>query len=137
MYCLYRKMDASGLCPAGGRTKNESFADAAGGELEEETTLVKGLSFLYHVIGATTVHHVFAANIAKTAVAKPGKEIERCQWFSLAEMDEIVVSTTTRQSLRRFLPAIGVDSMISRSNGAGLPRCIPSSVYLGQLGCTA
>jgi len=90
--------------PGGRPNKDESFADSAARELAEETTLsVKGLRFLYHVIGATTVHQVFAANIAKTAVAKPGKEIERCQWFSVAEMDEIVASTTTRQIVKAFL----------------------------------
>ncbi|MCY1327005.1 hypothetical protein D9M68_101590 [compost metagenome] len=57
----------------------------------------KGLVFLFQVIGATTVHHVFGANIGKTAVPRPGKEISRCQWFSLLEMAEIIVSPTTRQ----------------------------------------
>ncbi|MFJ1256387.1 NUDIX hydrolase [Cupriavidus sp. CuC1] len=89
--------------PGGRPSKDETFADAAGRELEEETTLVaKGLGFLFQVVGATTVHHVFRANIGKTAAPKPSKEIERCQWFSLAEIDEIVVNPTTRHIVESF-----------------------------------
>ncbi|MGN5478628.1 NUDIX domain-containing protein [Cupriavidus basilensis] len=65
-------------------------------ELQEETALqAKGLGFLFQVIGATTVHHVFVANIRKSASAKPSKEMNRCQWFSTEEMTEVVVSATT------------------------------------------
>ncbi|MGE6493461.1 MULTISPECIES: NUDIX hydrolase [Cupriavidus] len=83
--------------PGGRPTKNETFADAAGRELLEETTLLaRGLGFLFQVVGATTVHHVFVANIGKSAVPKPSKEIQGCQWFSQAELGEIIVSPTTR-----------------------------------------
>ncbi|KWR74630.1 NUDIX hydrolase [Cupriavidus sp. IDO] len=84
--------------PGGRPSKEETFADAAGRELEEETALTaKGLVFLFQVIGTTTVHQVFGANISKTAAPRPNKEIAYCQWFSLLEIAEIVVSPTTRQ----------------------------------------
>lgn len=79
------------------------IADAAGRELLEETTLVtRGLGFLFQVIGATTVHHVIVANIRKSAAPKPSKEIARCQWFSQAELGEVVISPTTRQIIEGF-----------------------------------
>lgn len=89
--------------PGGRPSKNETFSETADRELLEETTLpARGLGFLFQVIGATTVHHVFAANIAKSAVPKPSKEIARCQWFSQAELREIVISPTTRQIIESF-----------------------------------
>uniref|UniRef100_UPI003F498CA5 NUDIX hydrolase n=1 Tax=Cupriavidus yeoncheonensis TaxID=1462994 RepID=UPI003F498CA5 len=89
--------------PGGRPSKGEIFAEAAGRELLEETTLLaRGLGFLFQVIGATTVHHVFVANIGKSAAPKPSKEIARCQWFSQAELGEIVISPTTRQIIESF-----------------------------------
>lgn len=90
--------------PGGRPAESESFAEAAGRQLEEETALsAKGVRFLFQIIGPTTVHHVFLANIGKTDVPKPGKEIGRCQWFSPSEMNEIVVSDTTRHIVDSFL----------------------------------
>lgn len=90
--------------PGGRPAENEPLAEAAQRELEEETTLsAKGVGFLFQIIGPTTVHHVFLANIGKTAVPKPGKEIAQCQWFSPSEMNEIVVGTTTRHIVDSFL----------------------------------
>lgn len=101
---LVSKDGSKWALPSGRPSKDESFADAAGRELEEETALsAKGLDFLFQVLGPTTVHHVFVANIGKTAVPRAGKEIARCQWFSLLEMDEVVVSATTRQIVNSFL----------------------------------
>jgi len=89
--------------PGGRQSKNETFADAAGRELLEETALLaRGLGFLFQVIGATTVHHVFVANIGKSAAPKPSTEIERCQWFSQVELGEIVVSPTTCHIIKSF-----------------------------------
>lgn len=89
--------------PGGRPSKDETFADAAGRELLEETTLqARGIGFLFQVIGATTVHHVFVANIGKSAAAKPSKEVARCQWFSQAELGGIAMSPTTRQIIESF-----------------------------------
>ncbi|WP_249221441.1 NUDIX domain-containing protein [Cupriavidus sp. KK10] len=58
--------------PGGRPAENESLAEAAQRELEEETTLsAKGVGFLFKIIVPTTVHYVFLANIRKTAVPKP------------------------------------------------------------------
>ncbi|CAG9187541.1 hypothetical protein LMG23994_06986 [Cupriavidus pinatubonensis] len=92
--------------PGGRPGRSETFADAAVRELQEETTLqAKGLSFLFQVVGATTVHHVFVANIGKSASAKPCKEINRCQWFSTGELEEVIVSATTRRIVDDFWKA--------------------------------
>lgn len=89
--------------PGGRPRKDETFAEAACRELLEETTLLaRGLCFLIQVIGATTVHHVFVANIGKTAAPSPSKEITRCQWFAQAELGKVVVSPTTRQIIESF-----------------------------------
>lgn len=89
--------------PGGRPSKDETFAEAAGRELQEETMLLaRGLEFLFQTIGATTVHHVFVANIPKTATPKPGKEIARCQWFTPDDLGEIVVSHTTRHIIEGF-----------------------------------
>ncbi len=89
--------------PGGRPGKNETYADAAVRELQEETALqAKGIGFLFQVIGATTVHHVFVANIRKSASAKPSKEIHRCQWFSTEELAEVIVSATTRRIVDDF-----------------------------------
>ncbi len=89
--------------PGGRPGRDEAFADAAGRELLEETSLLaRGLSFLFQVIDATTVHHVFVANIGKATAPKPSKEIARCQWFSQSELGEIVVSPATRQIIESF-----------------------------------
>jgi 8-oxo-dGTP diphosphatase len=86
--------------PGGRPREDESFADAAGRELEEETALsAKGVGLLFQVFEPTTLHHVFLANIGKTAVPKPGKEIASCQWFSLLEINAIVVA---RQIMNSF-----------------------------------
>ncbi len=79
--------------PGGRPGKSETYADAAARELQEEAALqARGLSFLFQVVGATTVHHVFVANIRKSASAKPSKEINRCQWFSTGELGEVILS---------------------------------------------
>ncbi|UBM07910.1 NUDIX hydrolase [Cupriavidus metallidurans] len=92
--------------PGGRPNKNETFADAAGRELQEETSVIaRGFGFLFQVIGATTVHHVFVANIGKSAVPKPSKEIDRCQWFTQSELREIVVSPTTFHIIESFWAA--------------------------------
>ncbi|WP_230625839.1 NUDIX domain-containing protein [Cupriavidus necator] len=70
---LVSKDGSKWALPGGRPSKDESFADAAGRELEEETALsAKGLGFLFQVLGPTTVHHVFVANMGKTAV--PGRQ---------------------------------------------------------------
>jgi 8-oxo-dGTP diphosphatase len=89
--------------PGGRPGKSETLAEAASRELLEETTLLpRGLGFLFQVIGATTVHHVFKANIGRTATPKPSKEISQCQWFAQAELGKIVISPTTRQIIESF-----------------------------------
>ncbi|WP_041680718.1 NUDIX hydrolase [Cupriavidus necator] len=92
--------------PGGRPGKTETYGDAAVRELQEETALqARGLSFLFQVVGATTVHHVFVANIGKSASAKPSKEIKRCQWFSTEELAEVIVSATTRRIITDFWKA--------------------------------
>ncbi|MCY1206793.1 NUDIX domain protein [compost metagenome] len=86
--------------PGGRPGKGETVAETAIRELEEETSLVaKGLDFAFQMIGATTVHHVFAANLGKAAMAKPNREILHCQWFTPSDLhgNGTVVSTTTRR----------------------------------------
>ncbi|MEN7527518.1 MULTISPECIES: NUDIX hydrolase [unclassified Cupriavidus] len=100
---LVTKDDSRWALPGGRPGKAEVLASAAARVLYEETTLIaKGREFLFQVIVATTVHHVFVANISKTDAAMPGKEIQRCQWFAPSELDEIVVSPTTRHIIEGF-----------------------------------
>ena len=94
--------------PGGRPDKGETLAETANRELEEETRLqAKGLDFAFQIIGATTVHHVFVANLGKAAMAKPNREILHCQWFTPSDLNGhgTVVSSTTRRIIGDYFKA--------------------------------
>jgi 8-oxo-dGTP diphosphatase len=91
------------MLPGGRPGTEEAFVDAAERRLREETSLLaREISSLFQVISATNVHHVFGANLGKSAAPVPGKDIGQCQWFSPAELREIVIGATTRQIIESF-----------------------------------
>lgn len=90
--------------PGGRPGKDETLAEAATRELQEETALqAKGLDFAFQMLGATTAHHVFVANLGKSAMAKPNQEIKYCQWFAQSDLLEIGTSDTTRRIVGDYL----------------------------------
>jgi len=74
-------------------------------ELREETKLkAKEVVFLFHFIGATTLHHVFLASLGQKAMEpKPSNEITHCDWFMSQDLLSLVASPTTKQIVQNVL----------------------------------
>lgn len=89
--------------PGGRPDKQESLAEAARRELREETAIdAKSIVNAFQFIGATTVHHVFAATVGKSATAKPRNEIKHLQWTPREQLDDLSTSPTTRAIVSQY-----------------------------------
>lgn len=89
--------------PGGRPDSQESLVDTARRELREETALeAKSLTNAFQFIGATTVHHVFAATVGKSASPKPRNEIKHLQWMRRDLLEGLTTSPTTRAIVSQY-----------------------------------
>lgn len=89
--------------PGGRPDTQESLVDTARRELREETALdAKSMINAFQFIGATTVHHVFAATVGKSSTPKPRNEIKYLQWTSQDLLDGLATSPTTRAIVLQY-----------------------------------
>lgn len=94
---LVGKSQSKWMLPGGKPSEDELLPETAVRELKEETALAaKGLSFQFQFVGATTIHHVFVADIGGKAKPRPHNEIKRCQWFGRDEVASTDASPTTK-----------------------------------------
>lgn len=85
------------MLPGGKPLEDELLSETAVRELKEETALkAKGLFFQFQFVGATTIHHVFVADIGGKLTPRPQNEIKRCQWFACDEVASTDASPTTK-----------------------------------------
>ncbi|WP_343654829.1 NUDIX hydrolase [Cupriavidus sp.] len=92
--------------PGGRPDDQESLVEAAWRELREETAIeAKSLTTAFQFIGATTVHHVFAAAVGKSATPKPRNEIKYLKWAQRDVLDELSTSPTTRAIVSQYFLA--------------------------------
>jgi 8-oxo-dGTP diphosphatase len=90
--------------PGGSVRRAETPVQCAHRELEEETTLVvRTLTYLWQFGGLNKWHHVFTAGIDGTALAREQNEIRACRWFSVRDLDTLLVSVPTQQILKLVL----------------------------------
>ncbi|WP_114808974.1 NUDIX hydrolase [Paraburkholderia kururiensis] len=82
----------------GGRLKpDETLMQAASRELLEETHLAAvELHYLFAFVGTRTRHHVFLATLPSGTAAAPGREIARCRWFDVAQLERLRASAAVR-----------------------------------------
>jgi 8-oxo-dGTP diphosphatase len=99
---LISKDGSKWALPGGWPDRDEPFIDAAGRALMGTTLLAGKLRYLFQVVGAATVHHVFIVQIPDAAEPAPGNDIVRCEWFSYASLNEIYISPMTRQIIEGY-----------------------------------
>ena len=89
--------------PGGTISRSESALDAAGRELEEETSLAgMELTYLFQFGGLSKRHHVFRTDIPDDAVPEARNEISRCHWFNPRKISTLVTSIPTREIVDLF-----------------------------------
>lgn len=95
--------------PGGRPDDEESLFETAWRELREETAIeAKSLTNAFQFIGATTVHHVFAATIGKSANPKPRNEIKHLKWMPRDMLEDLGTSPTTQAIVAQyFLATVG------------------------------
>ncbi|XQU77157.1 NUDIX domain-containing protein [Cupriavidus sp. H18C2] len=100
---LVSKDGARWALPGGRPDSQEPLIDTGRRELREETALeAKAMTAAFQFIGATTVHHVFAATVGKSANAKPRNEIKHVKWTSPDGLDHLDTSPTTRAIVSQY-----------------------------------
>jgi len=87
--------------PGGTIRRDESPADAARRELNEETMLAgHELGYLFQFGGLNKRHHVFYSVLPTDARPEPANEIVRCRWFRPQKIGTLLTSVPTREIVR-------------------------------------
>jgi|SRR6266702_7912855 len=94
---LVAKEGARWALPGGRQRLDETLAETAVRELEEETTLLATeVTYLFLFTGSRTRHSVFVAHIAWDAFPVPTNEIARCHWVLPEELKHLPASVPTK-----------------------------------------
>ncbi|MEI5998118.1 NUDIX domain-containing protein [Paraburkholderia bengalensis] len=94
---LVARARARWALPGGRIKRDETPADAARRELEEETGLAAtDVIYLFQFGGSSTHHHVFLADVPTHAEPEPMNEIARCRWFVHRKIATLSASVPTR-----------------------------------------
>ena len=84
--------------PGGTIRREESPAEAAARELNEETTLEGyALGYLFQFGGLNKRHYVFFSVLPDEARPVPSNEILKCRWFRPRQVSTLVTSVPTRE----------------------------------------
>lgn len=107
---LVARARARWALPGGRIRRDETPANAARRELEEETGLAAtDVIYLFQFGGLSTHHHVFLAEVPVHVEPEPMNEIARCRWFAHTKIATLSASVPTRGIVN-----LVVDAMTNR-----------------------